>query len=374
VSQEDNVNDAAESNVTQLPAAPRAPKAPIVAGLTPRAIVPQDFDQVWRLALAIEASRLAPKDMDKAEQIAVAIMHGLEIGLPPMQSVQRIAVINGRPTLWGDAVLAVVRASGVMEWIKEWFEGEGETLVALCETKRRGDPEPVRRTFSFADAKAAGLIGKKGPWQEYRPRMMQMRARAFLLRDVYPDALGGFYMREEIEDERAEEARDVTPAQPNTDPEKVTRAATRPGPPPAAAIEHKPAATMGEIVEQAKAAALASPEGAKEAVADVAAVSKAVTEASEQHRRRPGPPPGTQFSPGPQPKPEPPKATPIKQPTAGEIFERFSEACAAAKDVDALNEAWEQIVEPHKARFTEDERHQLSDMHGSRFNELDGGE
>ena len=52
----------------------------------------------------------------------------------------------------------------------------------------------------MADAKTAGLIGKQGPWTQYPKRMRQMRARAFALRDVFPDVLRGMPVAEELQD------------------------------------------------------------------------------------------------------------------------------------------------------------------------------
>jgi hypothetical protein len=131
-------------------------------------------------------------------------MQGLEVGLAPMAALQSIAVINGRPALWGDGALAVVRASGLMESIKEWTED----TTAYCEARRKGEPEPIRRSFSDADAKAAGLTNKKGPWQDYRPRMRQMRARSWVLRDGFADVLKGLHIAEEAQDIPM---RDITP-------------------------------------------------------------------------------------------------------------------------------------------------------------------
>jgi hypothetical protein len=170
------------------------------------AIVPKTMDEVWRLSQAVALSGLAPKEMKEPERIMVAVLHGLELGLKPMQAIQRIAVINGRPSLWGDAALGLVRASGLMEWIKESVEGAGDARVATCTTLRRGDPEPVTRTFSVADAKVAGLWKKAGPWTTHPDRMLQMRARGFNLRDVYPDPLGGMYLAEELQGETIDAA------------------------------------------------------------------------------------------------------------------------------------------------------------------------
>ncbi|RJO66933.1 MAG: hypothetical protein C4523_10585 [Myxococcales bacterium] len=175
------------------------------AGGRALAIVPQSFDDCYRMGKLLAISGLVPNDYkNNPEGCTVAIMQGLELGLSPMAALQSIAVINGRPSIWGDGALAVVRASGLLEYIKEWTDG----TTAYCEVKRAGEPEPIVRTFSDDDAKAAGLLTKKGPWQEYRPRMRQMRARSWALRDGFADVLKGLHIAEEAQDIPM---RDVTP-------------------------------------------------------------------------------------------------------------------------------------------------------------------
>ena len=179
------------------------PRPELIAGARPTAIIPRSMDEAYRLAKAIVMSGTAPKGVTTPEACMIAIMHGLEIGLAPLTALQRISVINGRPTLWGDGAMSLVRGSGLCEYINERIEGEGDGSTAVCEVQRRGEPEPIVRTFSVADAKRAGLWGKAGPWQQYPARMLTMRARGFALRDGFADVLGGMYLREEIdEDER----------------------------------------------------------------------------------------------------------------------------------------------------------------------------
>lgn len=187
-------------------------KPALIAGDKPAAIVPTNIEQVWRFAELVSASGMAPRGMDKPETITVAIMHGLEIGLTPLMALQRIAVVNGRPTIWGDAAMALVRASGRSEYVRESIRGEGDAMVAVCDVKRRDESEPHTSEFSVADAEKAGLWGKSGPWQQYPKRMLQMRARAFALRDTFADVLGGLYLREEMEGHTgSSEPRDITP-------------------------------------------------------------------------------------------------------------------------------------------------------------------
>lgn len=170
-------------------------------------LAPKSLDEALKFADVLAKSSIVPKDFNgNPGNILVAIQWGMELGLQPMQAMQNIAVINGRPSLWGDAVIALVRGSPLCESIIESIDGD----VATCRVKRRGEPEQSR-SFSMADAKAAGLSGKSGPWTQYPKRMLQMRARAFALRDVFPDVLRGMPIAEEVMDMGE---RDVTPSQP----------------------------------------------------------------------------------------------------------------------------------------------------------------
>ena len=159
------------------------------------------FDDAFRFAKMVAASEFAPKDFrGKPESCMLAIQHGSEVGLSPMQSLQSIAVINGRPTIWGDAALALVQSSPVCEYVREYVEGDGDAMVAVCEAKRRGYPQPTVVRFSMADAKRAGLTGKQGPWTQYPARMLALRARGFALRNAFADALRGLITAEEAQD------------------------------------------------------------------------------------------------------------------------------------------------------------------------------
>lgn len=159
-------------------------------------LAPQNIEEALKFADYLAKSTIVPKDFaNNPGNILVAIQWGMELGLQPMQAMQNIAVINGRPALWGDAVLALVRSSPLCEFVYETDDGE----TAYCRVKRRGEDEQTK-TFSMADAKLANLVGKQGPWSQYPKRMRQMRARAFALRDVFPDVLRGMPVAEEVQD------------------------------------------------------------------------------------------------------------------------------------------------------------------------------
>lgn len=186
-----------------------APK-PMTPGGALAAFVPQDSTQLLKLADVLSKSGdMVPRQFQgNAPAITAAIMRGMEVGLNPMQALSSIAVINGRATLWGDALPALVQRAG--HHIDVDYEGQGEGLTAVA-TLTRSDGKKVVRRFSLADAKRAQLLGKPGPWQAYPQRMIAHRARSWAIRDGAADALMGLQVAEEVSDYGPDAARDVTP-------------------------------------------------------------------------------------------------------------------------------------------------------------------
>ena len=155
-----------------------------------------NFAEAMQAAKLLASSALVPDVYrGKPADVLVCWQYGAEVGLHPMQSLQSIAVINGKPGLYGDGLLAICQAHP--DWVDmiETFDGK----KATCLVKRRGCAN-MSRSFSIEEASVAGLLQKKGPWQQYRDRMLQMRARGFALRDAFADALKGFKSVEELQD------------------------------------------------------------------------------------------------------------------------------------------------------------------------------
>src|SRR5262245_21859820 len=252
--------DPAQAIATREAAALPTRAAPVMGGLAPKSI-----DEAYRISQYLAASNLVPKDMiGKPYNVFVAIEHALEAGVPWMQGVQGTAVINGRPGFFGDLFLAVIVSKPVYLKHDEYFivggvrreiedgltdqELKDPTTKAVCTFWRRDREKPLTRSFSIADAKRAGLLSKDGPWQTYPQRQLQMRARAFAGRDMFPDQLKGV--------RSAEELRDTPP-----DPEVFEAEASAPPIAPRRASEAPPAATA---VPHAAAASPAVPPGGGE--------------------------------------------------------------------------------------------------------------
>lgn len=212
-----------------------------LANTNRQGFAPATLTEAVQFSEMLASSSMVPRAYQgKPQDVLVCVQWGYEMGLAPMQALQNIAVINGKPSVYGDAAMALVQASPVCEDVEEYFEDEGTpNPVAVCVAKRKGR-KPVTARFSVEDAKRAGLWGKQGPWSAYPKRMMQMRARGFALRDAFPDVLKGMITAEEAQDYPSDVYRNapvntiqtkpanpldaIAPSQPITEPLQIEEA------------------------------------------------------------------------------------------------------------------------------------------------------
>lgn len=172
---------------------------------------PKSIDEAMQMANMLSSSQMVPKNYQgKPNDTLVSMMMGAELGLNPIQSLQNIAVINGKPSIYGDALLALVQSHPAFGGHEESFDDA--SMTATCTVWRKGDATRHTVTFSKADAERAGLWGKSGPWQSYPKRMLMWRARGYALRDKFADALGGLITVEEARDIPEAGEREINPA------------------------------------------------------------------------------------------------------------------------------------------------------------------
>jgi hypothetical protein len=162
---------------------------------------PTTFGELEKYADRLAKSTMVPTQFrGKPDDIIVAVLFGAEVGLPPMQSLLSVCVINGRPGLFGDGFLGVIMGQPDFQDIEEDdLEEIHRTGKATCIITRKGR-KPRKVTFTMEMAKLAGLTSKEGPWRTYPARQLQMRARGFCGRDVYSDRLRGIKIAEELAD------------------------------------------------------------------------------------------------------------------------------------------------------------------------------
>ena len=150
----------------------------------------------------------------KREEEAVALLLLAQAeGLHPMRAVQEYHIIQGRPALRADAMLArFLQAGGRVEW----HELSNEAAEATFIHPQGGR---VRIRWTLEDAKRAGLLDKAGDmWRKYPRAMLRARVVSEGVRTVYPGVVVGLYAPEEVVD--------IPPAEPQPVAARVVDAET----------------------------------------------------------------------------------------------------------------------------------------------------
>lgn len=168
-------------------------------GAWERQLEPRTLGDARVLSKWLHASRLFAA-FGAPEAVLAIILAGRELGLGMMASLRGFHVIEGKPVLAADLIRAVVLKSGKAKY---FICTERTTDAATWETQRDGDPHPVKLTFSWSDAQAAGvqLKGRNGgdtAWVKHRPDMLAKSASSKLARLVYADVTFGLYGAEEM--------------------------------------------------------------------------------------------------------------------------------------------------------------------------------
>jgi hypothetical protein len=153
-----------------------------------------DLDELFRLCKALSMAQLLPQALrGKPSDVLIIVLYGQELGLSPIQSIQAIYVVNGKPQLAGQLWLAKLTEAG-HEY--EIVHGQGSCTVTIT----RGDNgRSHTETFTLDDAKRANLAGKD-IWKSYPKRMLMWRAVSDCASVICPDVALGFGIAEVAQD------------------------------------------------------------------------------------------------------------------------------------------------------------------------------
>lgn len=173
-----------------------APQGDHIDDYDTKTLMPLTIQHKLRMAAVMAKSGLLPKGMDTPQKVFIALQMGHELGLRPMVAVNNISVVNGKPSLGTDLIVAIVRQHSEYGGMKIEDIDKG---VKVTFKRKFGDIiEEFSSTFTEDDAKKAGLMTKDN-WQKYPKRMMKHRATAFAARDAFPDAIAGMHTTEEMD-------------------------------------------------------------------------------------------------------------------------------------------------------------------------------
>lgn len=162
-------------------------------------LVAGNFEEAMKIANMLAGSKLVPQQYQgHPEDVLIACSWGESLGLKPLSDLNAIAVVNGRPQLFGDALKALIMKHGTIE--ENWDNEQG---VWTMTAHRKGFPD-VTWSYGYNDAIAAGHVSynpqsntfglgarKSDAWVKYTKRMCQLKCRNFVIRDAFPDVIQG---------------------------------------------------------------------------------------------------------------------------------------------------------------------------------------
>lgn len=137
-------------------------------------------------------SGFLPPSIKSAEQCLAIAMTGKELGIGFMEAIRSINVIQGKPTISPQLMLALANRTGELEDIKIETSKDG----AIITVKRKGRQAHIEK-FGLQEATDLGLIGKDN-YKKQPATMYKWRAIAANLRVTFPDVVLGLYTPEEL--------------------------------------------------------------------------------------------------------------------------------------------------------------------------------
>jgi hypothetical protein len=154
----------------------------------------EELKNLKDLAQTFISSGLIPRAIDKPEKAIVVMLKGKEAGVPPLQALAHIHVIDGKPSMSAELML-----SQLYKNIPGFLHEFTETSNAACKMRvKRPGTEWQPFAFTMQDAMAAGLTGK-GPWKAYPAAMLRARCISSMAKAIGPEALAGIsYTPEEL--------------------------------------------------------------------------------------------------------------------------------------------------------------------------------
>lgn len=150
------------------------------------------WDALATQARALITSKFFPSSITTPEQAIVVKMYGDMLGIPWVAAMNTINVIQGKPTISPQLMIALARRTGQLEDLKIEADDNGATVTVT----RKGQT-PYTETFTMTDAKKLGLDSKDN-YRKQPKTMLKWRAVAAAFRVVFPDAILGFYTPDEM--------------------------------------------------------------------------------------------------------------------------------------------------------------------------------
>ena len=222
--------------------------------------------EVAKLSDHVANTDFVPRELrGNAPAIAAAVLYGRELGMPPMTSLQGVAMVKGRPSLYAETMRALILQAGHELHIEEATESR-----CVIQGRRKGSERWTTATWTMEDARRAGIAGAGSNYGKYPRQMLLARASVELARMIFADVIHGMRGVEEMMDELDAvqgPAPAVAPPAKTTRVQRQTRKQAEPKPKPAESdipAKDSPADVTPEWTGTIRAEPVTSDEGPKQ--------------------------------------------------------------------------------------------------------------
>lgn len=160
---------------------------------------PKRWQVMTAMAQTFITSGALPESIKNAAQLIMVMQAGYEAGMQPLESINAFYIVNGKITMYGDAVTSQVIKHG---HTVEWFDCDGNS--AEVEITRGDNGKKMRGKFTIEMAQERGLTtysdGRPNQfWKKYPANMLKYKALGEIVDFIVPDALHGAPIKEVIE-------------------------------------------------------------------------------------------------------------------------------------------------------------------------------
>lgn len=160
--------------------------------MTNEIAVVSNWESLKEQATALVKSGFLPPAVNTPEKAIALALAGKELGVGIMESMRSINIIQGKPTISPQLMLALANRTGNLKDIE--IDKNDERCVVTITRKGR---KPHTETFGIKEATALGLIGRDN-YKKQPAVMFSWRCLAAALRVTFPDVVLGLYTPEEL--------------------------------------------------------------------------------------------------------------------------------------------------------------------------------
>lgn len=153
---------------------------------------PEKWGAIMQISEELSKSKALPACIQNPAQLTMVLLAGRESGMGVIESLNAYYIVNGKITIYGQAVLSQLKRAG---YSVKWGTCDDKSATV---TIAAPDGSSNTETYTFEEAQKAGQTTKP-VWTQHRKSMLRWKALAANVRFFCPEVLYGHYLTEDIE-------------------------------------------------------------------------------------------------------------------------------------------------------------------------------